>query len=54
VRSLPPKSPASCEGSSGVSDHRDRARLFRQAVLYLLDRGGDEVVLGAFGDPETL
>jgi hypothetical protein len=48
----------SAAGGSGrgsvVSDHRDRARLFRQVGTYLQDRRGEDAVLRALCAPEPL
>ena len=37
-----------------MSNHQDRAQLFKQAVTYLADRGSEAAVLWVFGDPEPL
>ena len=33
---------------------RKRAELFKQAVLWLEEKGGEDAVMRAFGDPEPL
>jgi hypothetical protein len=37
-----------------VSGYRERADLFKQAVLWFEERGGEAAVMRAFGDPEPL
>lgn len=37
-----------------MNDYRERAEIFRQAVLWLEEQGGDSTVMRAFGDPEPL
>lgn len=37
-----------------MSGYRERADLFKQAVLWLEERGGEAAVMRAFGDPEPL
>jgi hypothetical protein len=37
-----------------VSGYRERADLFKAAVLWLEEKGGEAAVMRAFGDPEPL
>jgi hypothetical protein len=37
-----------------VTAFRKRAELFKQAVLWLEEKGGEDAVMRAFGDPEPL
>jgi hypothetical protein len=37
-----------------VKDYRRKAELFKKAVLWLAEKGGEGAVMRAFGDPETL
>ncbi len=37
-----------------MSGYRERADLFKQAVLWLEKHGGEDVVMRAFGDPDPL
>ncbi len=37
-----------------MSGHRERAELFKQAVLWLEEKGGEDAVMRAFGNPEPL
>jgi hypothetical protein len=37
-----------------VTDHQDRASIFRQAVTYVHDQAGEADVLRVFGDPKPL
>jgi hypothetical protein len=37
-----------------VSGYRERADLFKQAVLWLEEKGGEDAVMRALGDPEPL
>ena len=37
-----------------MSGYRERADLFKEAVLWLEEKGGEDAVMQAFGDPEPL
>ena len=37
-----------------MSGYRERADLFKQAVLWLEEKGGEDAVMRAFGDPKPL
>jgi hypothetical protein len=37
-----------------VNGYRERADLFKRAVLWLEEKGGEDAVMRAFGDPEPL
>jgi hypothetical protein len=37
-----------------VKDYRRKAELCKQAVLWLEEKGGEDAVMRAFGDPEPL
>jgi hypothetical protein len=37
-----------------VNGFRERADLFKQAVLWVEEKGGEDAVMQAFGDPEPL
>jgi hypothetical protein len=37
-----------------MNGYRERADLFKQAVLWLEEKGGEDAVMRAFGDPEPL
>jgi hypothetical protein len=34
-----------------MRNRQDRVAIFKQAVLYVADRGGEDAVLRAFGEP---
>ena len=37
-----------------MNDYRERSDLFKRAVLWLEEQGGEDAVMRAFGDPEPL
>jgi hypothetical protein len=37
-----------------VNGYRQRADLFKQAVLWVEEKGGEDAVMRAFGDPDLL
>ncbi len=37
-----------------MNGYRERAELFKQAVLWVEEKGGEDAVVRAFGDPEPL
>lgn len=37
-----------------MNSYRERADLFKQAVLWVEEKGGEDAVMRAFGDPEPL
>ncbi len=37
-----------------MNGYRERADLFKRAVLWLEEKGGEDAVMRAFGDPEPL
>jgi hypothetical protein len=37
-----------------MNGYRERAELFKKAVLWLEEKGGEDAVMKAFGDPDLL